>query len=435
MTTIDDSTGIAPGVISFLLIAALYVWTAVALSAVFRKSGEQAWKAWVPVLNQIVLLELGRLSGWLYLLVLVPFAGPLILWALLIVACYRINLSFGHGVGMTVLAAVLLPVWATILGFGPARWLGTEMAARGPGRGPRRSALPEAAEEFVPRATPPAYRPSVPLPPAPASGWTPPPVPPAPAPAADAPRAASDRDGRWGEFDLGAVSEVTSEVTGADSAAPAPISAVPVPTVPSVTEEPAAPPIAEPPVTRVPPVQAREPEPEPWAPARASRSDSEAFPDTSAQVSAIVGAPDAGTPRSARASVSAQHRHAEIPDDPIDETVITRRRRTAWSLVPPSGAAVPITAEVVLLGRKPAPDRAFPEAQLVPIDDGTVSKTHARLQLREDRWYVTDLGSTNGVLFATLMGTEVEATPGVEIEAGERFFLGDAEVRLQRSGG
>ena len=87
------------------------------------------------------------------------------------------------------------------------------------------------------------------------------------------------------------------------------------------------------------------------------------------------------------------------------------------------------------LGRKPAPDRTFPDAQLVSIDDGTVSKTHARLELRDDQWYVTDLGSTNGVLFATLMGTEVEATPGVEIEAGERFFLGDAEVRLQRSDG
>jgi len=62
----------------------------------------------------------------------------------------------------------------------------------------------------------------------------------------------------------------------------------------------------------------------------------------------------------------------------------------------------------------------------------TVSKTHARLQLRGDVWFVTDLDSTNGVLFATLMGTEVEAPPGEEIEAGERFFLGDAEVRLTR---
>jgi hypothetical protein len=445
MTTIDDSTGVALGVLTFLLIAALYIWTALALSAVFRKSGEQGWKAWVPVLNQVVLLELGRLSGWLYLLVLIPFVGPVILWALLIVAYHRINLSFGYGAGMTVLAALLLPVWASILGFGPARWLGTEMASRGPGGGPRRTALPESADEYVPRATPAAYSPSVPLATAPASGWTPPPVPPLPpapssadpAPPAPAPVAGrstfapqtSAAAGRWGEFDLGAVSEVTSEVTGADSAAPAPISAVPV-----AAPSPAAPTVV-PPVTRVPAAPEEDPEREPWAPARSPSSDAEAFPEHSGQVSAIVGVPDAGTPRSARASVSAQHTKAEIPEDPIDETVITRRRRTAWSLVPPSGAAVPITAEVVLLGRKPAPDRALPEAQLIPIDDGTVSKTHARLELRDDRWYVTDLGSTNGVLFATLMGTEVEATPGVEAEAGERFFLGDAEVRLQRSGG
>ena len=464
MTTIADSTGTALGLISFLLFAALYVWTALALSAVFRKSGEQVWKAWVPVLNMIVLLELGRLSGWLLLLVLIPFAGPLIVWALLIVACYRINLAFGHGAGMTVLAALLLPVWATILGFGPARWLGTELGARAAhGGGPRRSSAPDDIEsEFVPRATPPAYTPSTPLPgppapppSAPVGGWTPPPmppVPPIPPTSASEPQEAPGT-GRWGGFDLGAVSEVTSEVTGADSSAPAPISAVPVhPVVDDaplnrvvddaplrrVVDQPPvvpAPPVVPRPVSRVPAVPAPEPEAEPWAPARSPRSESDAFPETSGHVSAIASAPDAGTPRSARASVSAQHTKAEIPDDPIDETIVTRRRRTAWSLIPPAGAAVPITADVVLLGRKPAPDRAFPDAQLVSIDDGTVSKTHARLALRDEQWFVTDLGSTNGVLFATLMGTEVEATPGVEIEAGERFFLGDAEVRLQRSVG
>ena len=89
----------------------------------------------------------------------------------------------------------------------------------------------------------------------------------------------------------------------------------------------------------------------------------------------------------------------------------------------------------MILGRRPVADPAFPDAQLVAIQDGTVSKTHARLELRDDAWYITDLDSTNGVLFATLMGTEVEATPGVEVEAGDRFLLGDAEVRLLRSEG
>ena len=146
----------------------------------------------------------------------------------------------------------------------------------------------------------------------------------------------------------------------------------------------------------------------------------------------------AGIPYSARSSVSAQHSSPEIPDedqDVFDETVIARRKRTDWTLLPPTGDPVALTSDVVILGRRPSADPDFPTAQLVPIQDGTVSKTHARLQLRDDRWYVVDLDSTNGVLFATVLGTEVEATPGVEVEAGDRFLLGDAEVRLQRSDG
>jgi pSer/pThr/pTyr-binding forkhead associated (FHA) protein len=162
-------------------------------------------------------------------------------------------------------------------------------------------------------------------------------------------------------------------------------------------------------------------------------SDGQAFTDTSGEVSAIVGAPDAGAPRSARASVSAQHAMPEIPDDAIDETIIARRRQTQWSLVLPTGEPVVLRAEVVILGRRPSADSDYPGAQLVAIEDGTVSKTHARLVLRDDKWWVTDLDSTNGVLFATVLGTEVEATSGVEAEAGDRFLLGDAEVRLVRS--
>ena len=131
-------------------------------------------------------------------------------------------------------------------------------------------------------------------------------------------------------------------------------------------------------------------------------------------------------------------RSTRIPRSPTtrsSETIIAQPPQAHWSLVPPSGAAVPLSAEVVILGRRPVADPDFPDAQLVAIQDGTVSKTHARLELRDDRWYVTDLGSTNGVLFATVLGTEVEATPGVETEAGDRFLLGDAEVRLVRSDG
>ena len=92
---------------------------------------------------------------------------------------------------------------------------------------------------------------------------------------------------------------------------------------------------------------------------------------------------------------------------------MARRKRTAWTLIGPTGARIPLTAETVLLGRRPVRDLEFPDAQLVSLDDDTrtISKTHARLELRDDRWFITDLDSTNGVLFTTVMGTEVAATP------------------------
>ena len=102
----------------------LYVWIAASLSAVFGKTGEAPWKAWVPILNAVVLLRLGGMSGWLLLLGLVPVLGTLALLGVFIIVYVRLNRSFGVGPGMTVLAVLLFPVWTSILGLGPARWLG-----------------------------------------------------------------------------------------------------------------------------------------------------------------------------------------------------------------------------------------------------------------------------------------------------------------------
>jgi hypothetical protein len=591
MTNLELWNAITLGVAFVLTALLFYVWTAIALAAIFRKSGEESWKAWVPILNVVVLLRLGGLSGWLVLLFIIPIIG----WIALIIAVYRINVAFGHGAGMTVLAWFLFPVWATVLGFGSARWLGREEAVRGPLRSSYADAPPSmrpadanpATTTFAPLVPPPAYGlppaaatppapPSAPafpaaaapglaapaapapaaapapvagsaspVPAAPAAGWTPPPLPPhavrpepvrssqpaadlpaadlpgtdqvgadrsvpvdstptfadAPAPArpvftapalpaapvADAPDDADDLDDEPGiaapvssaprrssaadaaaampdwdddddadapgdepswDVDFGGAS-ATGEVTDAVTGAPAPVSAAPRRAVPPADEpEPfsAAPRRAvpelddstdEPPVTSVPAAAPAAAMREPWAPAPSPMpGESEAFPETSGPVSAIAGAPDAGGPRSALASVSALHTRPHIPeDDEFDATIVARRKRTAWTLVDPTGTRIPLTSDVVLLGRRPSADPGFPGAQLVALDDDTrtISKTHARLQLRDDKWYITDLASTNGVLFSTLMGTEVAATPGEETEAGERFLLGDAEVSLSRS--
>ncbi|WP_169580727.1 MULTISPECIES: DUF5684 domain-containing protein [Microbacterium] len=521
LTAADAAPPVFAVLVSLVLVISLYVWTAIALSAVFRKSGEEGWKAWVPVYNTAVLLQLGGFSGWLVLVGLVPGLGALVLWALLVISCYRINVVFGYGVGMTVLAALLLPVWATVLGFGSARWLGAEHAAgvrrsdSTAGEGPVVARQSAAAPISGPAAFPASAPPLPPAPAAPAAprGWAPepvaparpaaPPLPPGPArvdaaldardpdgpisfvpksspgqpPAVPAARAEADRpisfvpapaasanpgspaagegapadpdplpasarrpdvppvppappaaaasaraNQGWGGFDLGAVSELTSEVTAAVSGAPQPVSAV------SAERGDREDGVLQPPVTRVPAARVTESS-EPWAPARSPLPEADAFPEASGEVSAVAGAPDAGTPRSALSSVSAQHVRPEIPEG-VDETVIARRRKSSWALILPTGSAVDLAADVVLVGRRPAPSSAFPDAQLVEVDDGTVSKTHLRLERNGEEWSVTDLHSTNGTVLIASDGSEREIIPGTPHRAPRRFLLGDAELRL-----
>ena len=554
MNATDPTAALVGSLISLLLSAAVYVWIALALSAVFRKSGVEPWKAWVPILNTVVLLQLAGLSGWWLLLVFFPVLGAIALVVVFAFAVYRVSVAFGFGIGMTVLGVLLFPVWASVIGWGSARWVGRELVPTPSSRGAASGRAAEAAAALPPLppfptpvsrsgapaafpapgaadpavsgfAPPPAYTspaapapaaavpagpepmpapvvsapapapaapapaPVAPAPAAPATaaavpvdgpaapatpvvvpppgGWTPPPLPGRPVSAAAAeaaidgepapaasPAPAGDTD-PWQGFGLD-TTDHSAEVTGAFPGAPAPISAVPatgpesIPAVPAAydvpdvyTPKPSSPitpseGITRPPVTDVPLPAITGEDREPWAPARSPMAEADAFPEASGPVSAVAGVVGAGIPFSARSSVSAQHSRPEVPDedqDVFDETVIARRKRTDWTLLPPTGDPVALTSDVVILGRRPSADPDYPTAQLVPIQDGTVSKTHARLQLRDDRWYVVDLDSTNGVLFATVLGTEVEATPGVEVEAGDRFLLGDAEVRLQRSDG
>lgn len=473
----NDSTGVILGALTLLLFVILYVWYSLALAAVFAKTGESTWKAWVPFVNLGAVLKLGGFSPWLVLLILIPFFGALAFAVVFIVAVHRVNRGFDRGAGMTVLGALVTVVWASILGFGSARWTGAAPGVRRSGgvdensapvrRGqdfagpyvplvggwtPAPPATADAAErEDAPVAQPmsepialpfSAVSPSLADAPPPPTDWTPPTLPGAPAFAppgaaaepSDVPRAHDPEDARASVSE--ALAALRAPAEGQDGAVegrsgdPEPWRA---PAAAAVETDA----IADEPLTRPAPVDV----PVSAVPAPTDGGPGEEFPELSEAVSAVPDAPHAGAPRSARTSVSALYTQPEFPAEPddadfdaLDRTVVTRRRRIPWALVPPNGVPVDLTSDVVILGRRPSPDATHPDAQLVPIADETrtVSKTHARLQLRGETWFVTDLDSTNGVLFATLMGTEVEAPPGEEIEAGERFFLGDAEVRLTR---
>lgn len=410
--------------VSIALAVIVYAWTAWSLSAVFGKAGQPRWQAWVPVLNLVVLLRLGGISAWFVLVALVPGLGQLALWVLWIMAAHRITRAFGLGTGMTVLAALVPPVWSSVLGWGSARWLG-EPAQDAPGplrvgrAAPVEIVAPAdaaasadsptalfAPAPIAPAPTPPAPIPSASIPPAsipPASIPPVPPVPPVPpapgVPLADAPRPA------------------------ARTSPPQPGSPVPISSVPGAASAPAAG-WAAPAAHHPAQAPAPEPVPEPEWPL-----------DDAIEVSAIAGAPTLGAPRSASSAISAQHALAQIPDEDVfDVTVMAVRKRSTWSLVPPLGEPVLITADVVIIGRRPAFDADFASAQLVPVADETrtVSKTHARLERRGDDWVVIDLDSTNGVILIDEAGDEIDATPGVPERLTERFLLGDAPLRIRR---
>ena len=100
----------------------------------------------------------------------------------------------------------------------------------------------------------------------------------------------------------------------------------------------------------------------------------------------------------------------------------------AWCLVLPTGQSVPF-ASVVIIGRDPIANAAWPGATLLPALDPakSLSKTHALLEIDAGSLWVHDLASTNGVFVAAHgidavkvePGTRVVVPDGAEVELGE----------------
>jgi len=96
------------------------------------------------------------------------------------------------------------------------------------------------------------------------------------------------------------------------------------------------------------------------------------------------------------------------------------------------GEATLLYTTPVLIGRRPD-SSMIPAAQVVAVNDRgrTMSKTHARLDYFEGKWFITDLGAANGVAVHS-GGYLVEADPGVPFAIGDAFSLGDREFVLEK---
>jgi hypothetical protein len=138
-----------------------------------------------------------------------------------------------------------------------------------------------------------------------------------------------------------------------------------------------------------------------------------------AQMSAVPG-PVAGTTLDGPAAdggardLRRAERESERSGAGLDMTALVRPRLTVeHSPVLDAGAEVELHGWVTI-GRSPASD--------LPLDDGFVSSTHARVFPRGQYFFVEDLGSTNGTFVNEKRVTEAQLRPDARLRIGETTF-------------
>jgi len=108
------------GIIFILVIAGMW--------KIFTKAGKPGWAAIVPIYNLIVLLEIVNKPIWWIVLLLIPFVNFIIM----IMLTHQLSLSFGQGIGMTLLLIFLPFIGYPMLGFGSATYQGIRPVATQP---------------------------------------------------------------------------------------------------------------------------------------------------------------------------------------------------------------------------------------------------------------------------------------------------------------
>ncbi len=82
---------------------------------------------------------------------------------------------------------------------------------------------------------------------------------------------------------------------------------------------------------------------------------------------------------------------------------------------PAAGSEYALTAESAIIGRGPQVD--------ILIDDDSMSRQHAAIELVEDGFRIRDMGSTNGV---TVNGS---AITGADLKHGDQVALGERTLQ------
>lgn len=207
---------------------------------------------------------------------------------------------------------------------------------------------------------------------------------------------------------------------GVTPPAPPPVVAPPPPVV---TPAPAATLIVPPPSLIPPPPVVAAPTPVPAAPELPAQPWAPLGP-------APVGPSPVAAPLPPEPVAPADDDSSEDADE-LDRTVVVDRRPVVpWRLIVDGGPTFRLSGSSAVLGRRPAGSGAGSQEIAVPDSTRTLSKVHARLELADGVWTVTDLNATNGVIVVGDDGSENLLDPGASAVVRERFVLGKVGMRL-----
>jgi hypothetical protein len=104
-----------------LVYFAILLLIIVSMWKIFTKAGKPGWAAIIPIYNIIVLLEIVNKPVWWIILLIIPIVN--IIFAIIVM--HQLSLSFGQGIGMTLLFLFLPFIGYPMLAFGSAQYVGT----------------------------------------------------------------------------------------------------------------------------------------------------------------------------------------------------------------------------------------------------------------------------------------------------------------------
>ena len=120
LTAQEDQGAIFGSVIGGLFGSVIGVIVLIALWKIFTKAGKPGWAVLIPIYNLYVLLEIVGRPGWYLLMFLIPIVNVIFL----VMINFDLAKSFGKGTGFGLGLIFLTPIFALILGFGSAQYIG-----------------------------------------------------------------------------------------------------------------------------------------------------------------------------------------------------------------------------------------------------------------------------------------------------------------------